>query len=95
MPVVHKSTIKAARQAEKRRERNRAVMSNVKGMIKKVGAGVTSNDPTTARASLREATAAISKAVTKGVLKRNTASRKISQLALKVNAVPGSKTESS
>ena len=59
MPVVHKSTIKAARQAEKRRERNRAVMSNVKGMIKKVSAAVKSKEPNSAKTSLKEATSTI------------------------------------
>jgi small subunit ribosomal protein S20 len=44
-----------------------------------------------AKASLREVTAALSKAVTKGVLKRNTASRRISRLAQRVNALAASR----
>jgi small subunit ribosomal protein S20 len=85
MPVIHKSTIKRARQAEKRYHRNRAVLSSVKGVMKKVLAAVDEKKADEAKASLREATSAISKAVTKGVLKRNTASRRISRLAAKVN----------
>lgn len=92
MPVVHKSTIKAARQAEKRRQRNRAVMTAVKGTIKKVATAVVEQDVTAAKASLREATSALSKAATKGVLKRNTASRRISRLTRQVNAMPSSRT---
>ena len=41
----------------------------------------------TLRVSLREATSALHKAVTKGALHRNTASRRISQLSTKFNAL--------
>ncbi len=92
MPVVHKSTIKAARQSEKRRLRNRAVMTAVKGTMKKVVSAVEQKDMTAAKASLREATSALSKAATKGVLKRNTASRRISRLAQQVNAMTSART---
>ncbi len=92
MPVVHKSTIKAARQSEKRRLRNRAVMSAVKGTMKKVVSAVEQKDVGAAKASLREATSALSKAATKGVLKRNTASRRISRLAQQVNAMTSART---
>lgn len=87
MPVVHKSTIKRARQAEVRHLRNRARLSLVKGTVKKVVAAIEEKNPETAKASLREATAALHKAVTKGVLKPNTASRRISRLAARVNAL--------
>jgi len=39
---------------------------------------------------LRAATAALSKAVTKGVLKPNTASRRVSRHAVRVNAITAS-----
>jgi small subunit ribosomal protein S20 len=87
MPVVHKSTIKRARQAEKRHLRNRAVLASVKNAMKKVMTAVEEKNTTEAAALLREATAALHKAVTKGVLKRNTASRRISRLATTVNAL--------
>jgi small subunit ribosomal protein S20 len=84
-PVIHKSTIKRARQAEKRHQRNRAVLSSVKGVMRKVLVAVDEKKAEAAKTSLREAASAISKAVTKGVLKPNTASRRISRLAVKVN----------
>jgi small subunit ribosomal protein S20 len=87
MPVVHKSTIKRARQAEKRHLRNRAVLASVKNAMKKVMTAVEEKNTTEAATLLREATAALHKAVTKGVLKRNTASRRISRLATTVNAL--------
>lgn len=92
MPVVHKSTIKAARQSEKRRQRNRTVLTAMKGTIKKVVSAVEEKDVAAAKASLRAATSALSKAATKGILKRNTASRRISRLAQQVNAMTSSRT---
>jgi small subunit ribosomal protein S20 len=45
-----------------------------------------------ARTSLRVATAALSKAVSKGVLKANTASRRISRLTRHVNALAAARS---
>jgi small subunit ribosomal protein S20 len=72
MPRIHKSTIRRARQAERRHERNRATVNTVRTLIKKVHSS------------------AIGKAVSKGILHRNTASRRISRLAHRVNAMSGS-----
>ena len=91
MPVVHKSTIRRARQSERRRLRNRATLSSVRSVIRKVTDAITEKKLDEAKASLREVTAALSKAVTKGVLKRNTASRRISRLAQRVNALAASR----
>lgn len=87
MPVIHKSTIKRARQAERRHLRNRAALSSVKNIIKKVLTAVEAKNAAAAKTALREATAALSKARSKGVLRRNTVSRRISRLAAKVNAL--------
>ncbi len=90
MPQTHKSTIRRARQAERRHERNRATANNLKTLVKKVQSAVAGKKMDEAKASLLEATSAIGKAVSKGVLHRNTASRRISRLALRVNALSGS-----
>lgn len=90
MPVVHKSTIRRARQSEKRRLLNRGTLTAVKNLVKKVEAALDGKSADHAKTSLRVATAALSKAVTKGVLKPNTASRRISRLTLKVNALTAS-----
>ncbi len=90
MPVVHKSTIRRVRQSERRRKRNRAALSVVKNVIKKVHEALEGKKVDDAKASLRIATAALSKAVTKGVLKRNTASRRVSRLTARVNSLIGS-----
>ncbi len=90
MPVVHKSTIRRARQSERRHERNRATLNAVKTLIKKVQTAVAGKKTDEAKSLLREATAAIGKAASKGVLKPNTASRRISRLTQHVNALSGS-----
>jgi small subunit ribosomal protein S20 len=92
MPVIHKSTIRRARQSEKRQERNRGTLSAVKGLVKKLQTAIAEKKVEDAKASLREATSALSKAVTKGVLKANTASRRISRLTLRVNSLIASRS---
>ncbi|HKW86733.1 MAG TPA: 30S ribosomal protein S20, partial [Nitrospiraceae bacterium] len=73
--------------ALKRTQRNRVVLSAVKGIVKKVLVAIEEKNREEATALLREAAAALSKAASKGVLKRNTASRRISRLAVRVNSV--------
>ena len=83
----HQSAIKAARQTVKRQERNRSILRRVKTFIKRVNEAVQEKKGDVARSSLREATSELHKAVTKGTLHRNTASRWISRLSHRVNAV--------
>lgn len=90
MPPVHKSTIRRARQANRRHERNRATFNTVKTLIKRVQTAVAEKKTDEAKTSLQEAASAIGKAVSKGILHRNTASRRISRLSLRVNALSGS-----
>jgi len=90
MPRIHKSTIRRARQAERRHDRNRATLNTVKTLIKKVQTAVAGKKTDEAKTTLVAATSAIGKAVSKGILHRNTASRRISRLSLRVNALSGS-----
>lgn len=73
--------------AERNRERNVAVKSRLKTMAKKVLAAVENNNLESASATLSIAYKEFDKAVSKGILKANTASRKKSRLAAKVNAL--------
>jgi len=75
-----KSALKRIRITAKRRLRNRAVKSTVRAAVRKF------NDLTTVEA-LHAAMSALDKAVSKGVLHRNTAARKKSRLARKLNAL--------
>ena len=68
-----------------RYERNKAIKSGVKTSIKKVYSAIESNDKAAAEEALKSAIATISKAATKGVFHKSTASRKVSRLALAVN----------
>jgi len=83
--ATHKSAEKRARQNKKRRQRNAAVKSGVKTRVKDVLGAVEGKKNDDARKSLAEAIVVIDKAASKGVLHKNTASRKISRLTRKVN----------
>src|SRR5687768_14452152 len=76
-----KSAIKRMRQNERRRLRNRAVRSKVRSTIKIARSG--EGD---ARASIADAIRILDKAVSKGVVHRNTAARKKSALARRLTA---------
>lgn len=81
----NKSAMKQARQAEKRRVRNQNMKSTVKTATKKVDAGIAAGDAPDTKEKLRLAIKTIDMAASKGVLHRNTASRKISRLTKRVN----------
>ncbi|GBE01520.1 30S ribosomal protein S20 [bacterium BMS3Bbin06] len=80
------SALKRVRQADKRALRNRAWKSRIKTIVKKVDTAVGAKDAETAQDALKEAIKVISKASSKGIIHRNTASRKISRLMKKVTA---------
>ena len=75
------SAKKRNRQAQKRRARNVAVRTGVKGAVKKVREAIEKGDAAGAKAALKAAEKALDGAASKGVLHRNTASRRISRLA--------------
>lgn len=83
----NKSAKKRVLLNERNRVRNQAVKTRVKTMIKKVLAAVEAKEVEAAKAALTVAFKELDKAVTKGVLKKNTASRKKSRLAVKVNSL--------
>ena len=81
----HKSTIKRIRQTVKRTERNRYYRTRVKNITKAVVNAVKANDKEKAEEALKVANRQIHKMVSKGFLKKRTASRKVSRLSLLVN----------
>ena len=72
---------------ERNRLRNQAVKSRVKTFVKKVLAAVDSKNIDDAKAALSVAYKELDKAVSKGILKKNTVSRTKSRLATKVQAL--------
>jgi small subunit ribosomal protein S20 len=88
------SAEKRNRQALKRRSRNVAVRTGVKGAVKKVREALATGDSAGAKAALGAAVKALDGAASKGVLHKNTASRRISRLAhavAKASAAPAAK----
>lgn len=81
------SAEKRAKQAEKRRLRNKAVKTHIKTTTKKVLKAVEQGDAEAARDALTVAVPVLQKAASKGVIHKRTASRKVSRLSLKVNAL--------
>lgn len=80
----HKSALKRARQNVVRRERNKAVKTRVKNVVKEVRQ--TAGEGDAAQEKLREAQSIIHKAAAKGVIHKRTAARKISRLSKILNA---------
>jgi small subunit ribosomal protein S20 len=78
-----KSALKRMRQGEKRRLRNRTVRSRVRTAVKSARTALGSGGAD-ARQAVLDAIRTLDKAVTKGVMHRNTAARKKSALARKL-----------
>lgn len=83
----HKSSIKRIRQTIVRTERNRFYRTRLKNIVKDVRSAVEAGNKEEAAAAMTVANQQIHKFVSKGVLKKETASRKISRLHKAVNAI--------
>ena len=81
------SARKRIRQTEKRNARNTARRSRVRTFLRKLEDAITSGDAAAASVAFKAAEPEIMRAVTKGVLHKNTASRKVSRLAARVKAI--------
>jgi len=80
-----KSAKKRILVTKNRYERNKAIKTGVKTAVKKVYAAIEAGDKAAAAEELKNAISVISKAATKGVLHKDTASRKVSRLSIAVN----------
>jgi len=83
----HASAEKRNRQRIKRTIRNRAVKSEFRTLVKTVREALNSGDAAAAAKALTPAISALDSAVTKGVMHRSTASRRVSRLAAAVHAL--------
>jgi small subunit ribosomal protein S20 len=81
-----KSQIKRNKQNEVRHERNKAVRTALKTSTKKARMAVAEGDAETALVEVRQASRALDKAASKGVLHKRTAARRKSRLAKAANA---------
>lgn len=78
---------KRARQIERRTDINKARRSRIRTFIRKVEEAIASGNADAAKLALQTAQPELMRGVTKGVVHKNTASRKISRLAARVKAL--------
>ncbi len=82
-----KSAKKRIRQNAKRTGVNRDRVGRVRTFVKKVETAIATGNKEEAAAALKVAQPEIMRGVAKGVLSRNTASRKLSRLAARIKAL--------
>ncbi|HEV7995695.1 MAG TPA: 30S ribosomal protein S20 [Stellaceae bacterium] len=85
--ATHKSAEKRIRQTEKRTAINRSRMSRVRTFVKKVETAIATGDRQEAQSAFQVAQPELHRAITKGVLHKNTVARKLSRLATRINAL--------
>lgn len=83
----HSSTKKAIRKTARQTTINKNRISRIRTFIKKVEVSLASNDKDGAKKALITAQSEIMRGVSANVLKKTTASRKISRLAKRVKAI--------
>ena len=78
---------KRARQTERRTAVNKARRSRIRTFLKKVEVAIAGGDSAAAVEALRTAQPELMRGVSKGVVHKNTAARKMSRLAARVKAL--------
>lgn len=84
-----KSAKKAVRKIVRRTAVNKARRSRMRTFVRNVESAIDGGDAVAARDALRAAQPEIARAARKGVVHRNTASRKLSRLSARVRAMQG------
>jgi small subunit ribosomal protein S20 len=83
----HLSALKRARQTESRTERNRANTSALRTQLRDLRETIAKGDKSAAEQAYRKTVSALDKAIQKGTLHENTASRYKSRLSARVVAI--------
>lgn len=83
----HKSAKKRIRQTERRTEVRGARTSRIRTYVKNVETAIASGDKEAAQAAFKEAQPELHRGVVRGILHRNTASRKLSRLSARIKAL--------
>ncbi len=81
------SAKKATRKIARRTEINKTRRSRVRNFVRRVEEAIATGDQSAAAEALKQAQPELMRAATKGVLHKNTASRKVSRLAARVKAI--------
>ena len=82
-----KQAKKRIRRNDNRTEINKSRVSRIRTFVRKVEEAVTAGDQTAASTALKSAEPEIMRGVTKGVLHKKTASRKVSRLSKAVKSI--------
>jgi small subunit ribosomal protein S20 len=83
----HFSALKRARQTETRTARNRANTSRLRGTLREMRESLTAGDAAAAEQVYRKTVSTLDKAIQKGILHENTASRYKSRLNARLKAL--------
>jgi small subunit ribosomal protein S20 len=83
----HPSAKKRIRQTERRTAINRARISRIRTFVKRVELAIAAGDKSAAAEEFKLAQPELHRGVTKGVLHRNTVSRKLSRLVARIKAL--------
>ena len=82
-----KSAKKATRVSARRTEINKNRVSRIRTQVRKVEEAIASGDRATAEAALKAAQPELMRGAQKGVMHKNTASRKVARLSARVKAL--------
>ncbi len=83
----HKSAEKRIRQIKRKTAVNGARRGRIRTFVKKVEAALAAGDAHSAAEALRSAQPELHRGVSKGVIHRNTAARKLSRLSARIKAL--------
>jgi len=83
----HVSALKRVQRNARRAEINTARRSRIRTFIKKVELAIASGDQKAAQEALKAAQPELFRGVSKGVVEKNTASRKMSRLSARIKAL--------
>ncbi|KAA0686772.1 30S ribosomal protein S20 [Azospirillum brasilense] len=83
----HKSAEKRIRQTARRTEINRNRVSRIRTFVKKVETAISSGNKAEAAEAFKAAQPEMMRGASKGVLHRNTVSRKLSRLSARIKAL--------
>lgn len=84
----HQSAKKRIRQIRRRSQVNRSRLSRMRTYVKKVEAAIESGNAAAARDALKAVEPQLMRSAQKGIIHKNTASRKLSRLSARIKSMP-------
>ncbi len=82
-----RSSLKDMRRSERRRQRNRPIISATRTYVRRARTAIEAGDAEAAARAVGDAISALDKAASKGVIHRNNAARRKSRLMARYNAI--------